>query len=277
MNRWIGWYRRGGQGVDTSTQAVFEGLADLTCGGIPSSALQDLSGKPWFDAMAGMSEFIGPRRNSGFVAQIAPLALAYLDPGAESALVEAVTELSGLAHDSMYVGDAASLWALTVRHAILTGEADIASVQAQLAYLPGDRRQTWRRYIDEAEQHLYNTSHAIRHDNGEAHVALQLALIAVGGNSDFSSTLQAAVSWKTPSHAHNPAAAVRSHPAAIALRNDRAGVAAIAGQLAGAKYGAGNLPANKVVELHGFPNNMSADNLRRLVQALIERYDRWYQ
>lgn len=273
VNRWIGWYRRGGQGVDTSTQAVFDGLAELATSQL-SAALPDLVRRPWFDAMRGMSEFMGPSYSSGPIARVGPLVLAYLAPGAEAALVETVAALASLSHERTYVGDAAALWALAVRHAILTGEADMASLRAQLMHLPSDRRSTWAAYLDGTEQHILDPSSPIRSDSGQAHVALQQALAAMRRGSDVPSTLQAALDWKQPSHAHNPAAAARSHPAAIQMRNDRAAVGAIAGQLAGAIYGAGSISQGRITELHGFPNDMTADDLRRLVEDMLGRYDR---
>ncbi|EKD03170.1 putative ribosylglycohydrolase [Trichosporon asahii var. asahii CBS 8904] len=276
VSRWIGWYRRGGQGVDASTLAVFDRLAELASGRTSNSGLRDLTGKPWFDAMRTMSEFMGPSGSSGSIARVTPFVLAYLDPGAESALVEAVTELTGLTHPKT-VGEAASLWALAVRHAIITGEADTAAVRAQLEYLPEDGQHAWEEYIDETEQHLRDLSIPLRSDIGRAHVAVQHALVSLSRGFDVQSTLQAAANWQPPSHAHNPAATARTHPAAIALRSDKASVAAIAGQLAGAKYGASSIPTEQIAELHGFPNDMRADDLKRLVDDILERYDRWYQ
>lgn len=281
VNRWIAWYRRGGQGVDTSTQGVFDGLSRLSDQEVPNAALHSLQGKIWFNAMPVMSDLLGPSGSNDPLARVAPLVLVYLEPGAEASLVNTVTALATLAHHRTYVGDAAALWALAMRHAILTGETGIAVLRALLIHLPEERRHDLLQHIDAAEEHILNpSSSSVRSDNRQARVAMQQALVANCRGFDVPSVLQAAATWEEARAAaavdNRAVLLARSDPAATPLKDDKAGVAAIAGQLAGARYGAGSMPKSPVAELHGFPNDMRADDLRRLVQDILERYDGRY-
>ena len=166
----------------------------------------------------------------------APLALAYLDD--EAALVEAARAVSELTHYDPEAGDACVLWCLAIRHAILTGVLD---ARIGLRHIDADRREKWASRLDVAEK-----SHpADFKNNGWVVEALQAAWSAI---------------TTTPVPADDPAKGIfrADHlrlalDAAVRGGYDTDTVAAIAGGLLGAVYGASAVPAQWRRVLHGWP------------------------
>lgn len=135
------------------------------------------------------------------------------------------TRITLLTHFDPDAGDAAVLWSLAVRQQMRHDSWDL---RAQLEYLPEDRRQLWAQRIAEAEEKGPEGD-----NNHNAVAALQCAYIANRRGNDARSVLE------------------------NALRGggDTAGVAAIAGQLAGARFGASSVPKewrDKLWVLPGF-------------------------
>jgi len=160
----------------------------------------------------------------------APVALAYLDDA--EALAFAAREVSALTHWDDDAGDACVIWCLAIRHAVLHGELDL---ETGLAALPEARRTTWAARIAEAEKSPpYEFP-----ENGWVVHAFQAAWSAI---------------TRTPVPDGDPPLHLR-----LALENAvRAGgdtdtVAAIAGQLLGARWGAHAVPLAWRDLLHGWP------------------------
>jgi ADP-ribosylglycohydrolase len=131
------------------------------------------------------------------------------------------------------------LWCLGIRHAILTGDLDM---RAQLPWIPAERRERWEHLIAEAEgRHPRDFAE----QNGWVVRAFQAALAAVDGSTDLVDALERAVRGG----------------------NDTDTVAAIAGSLAGAVYGAAALPPGWRDLLHGWPGVRSVDLERLSAQA----------
>ena len=166
----------------------------------------------------------------------APVALAYLDD--PDALVEAATAVSALTHYDPEAGEACVLWCLAIRHAVRTGELDI---RRGLDYLDFERATVWAARLDEAEAKPPSAFE----NNGWVVHALQGAWSAIS---------------RTPVPEDKPAknSFCAEHlrlalEAAVRGGRDTDTVAAIAGGLLGAVYGASAVPAAWRRVLHGWP------------------------
>ncbi len=202
----------------------------------------------------------GHTAGNGSLMRTAPVALAYLND--EAGLVQAAASISSLTrprprsdgqHQRRRVqgdpeaGEACVLWCLAIRSAVLTGELD---VRRGLDRLPADRAEVWAARLDEAEAHP--PAYFIR--NGWAVHALQAAWSAIAGTTGTA-------------RAH-PADHLRlALEAAVRGGRDTDTVAAIAGGLLGAAYGACAVPAQWRRVLHGWPG-LRAGDLVALADAI---------
>ena len=175
----------------------------------------------------------GRSAGNGSLMRTAPVALAYLDDPA--ALAAAARALSDLTHVETDAGDACVLWCLAIRHAVLTGELD---VRVGLAALPAARRERWAGLIDAADAH----PPAYFEQNGWVVQALQGAWSAISrAPSADASQLRLALE------------------AAVRGGRDTDTVAAIAGGLVGARWGASAVPGEWLRIVHGWPGLTAAD------------------
>lgn len=201
-----------------------------------------LSARSAREASAALHNRTGRTAGNGSLMRTAPVALAYLDD--ESALVEAARTVSELTHFDAEAGDACVLWCLAIRHAILTGVID---ARIGLRHIPAGRRDTWAARLDAAE----NARPATFPNNGWVVTALQAAWSAIA---------------TTPAPTDDPATGIyrADHlrlalDAAVRCGNDTDTVAAIAGGLLGAAYGASAVPAQWRRLLHGWPGLSTRD------------------
>mgnify|MGYP003778155835 CR=1 FL=1 len=183
---------------------------------------------------------------NGSLMRTAPVALAYLPD--EEALAEAARSISELTHFDPEAGDACVLWCTAIRHAVLSGKLD---VRVGLGYIDASRRDEWLLRFEAAESSQPSTFAA---KNGWVVAALQGAWSAI---------------TTTPVPADDPAAGVFSVDhlrlaleAAVRGGGDTDTVAAIAGALLGAAYGASAVPSEWRLVLKGWPGL----NTRALVQ-----------
>ena len=173
----------------------------------------------------------------------APVALAYLDD--EAALVEAARAVSELTHYDPEAGDACVLWCLAIRHAILTGELD---ARIGLQHIDADRRETvGYRGSMSPKRHSLRTSRTT-------------------GGSSKRCRVRGRRSRPRPSRRTiRPAGVFRADHLRLALDaavrggEDTDTVAAIAGGLLGAAYGASAVPAEWRRVLHGWPGLATRD------------------
>jgi ADP-ribosylglycohydrolase len=172
----------------------------------------------------------GRSAGNGSLMRTAPLALAYL--GDEHGLIAAARTVSELTHFETSAGDACVLWCLAIRHAVLTGELDFAVGLV---------------HVDSTWAGLIETARASRPrdfvNNGWVVEALQGAVSAFG--DDFRATVESAVRGG----------------------RDTDTVAAIAGGLAGAVWGASSIPAEWLPLVHGWPG-LRAPELVRLARVI---------
>ena len=169
--------------------------------------------------------------------------MAYLDDEAD--LVEAARIVSELTHYDPAAGDACVLWCCAIRHAILTGLLD---VRFGLQHIDAERRDLWATRLDVAE--TSQTSDFT--NNGWVVEALQGAWCAIA--TTLVPTDDPATGVFRVDHLRLALdAAVRGGG------NDIDTVAAIAGGLLGAAYGASAVPAEWGRVLHGWPGLATRD------------------
>jgi ADP-ribosylglycohydrolase len=181
----------------------------------------------------------GMSGGNGALMRTAPVALAYLyDDELDSAdLTEAARRVAELTHWEDTAGEACIIWTHAIRHAINHGELNL---RKQLEHLPQGRRAYWTDRINEAEAKQPSDFHR----NGWVVEALQGAWSAIHHTDNFVDAVEAAVRGG----------------------GDTDTVAAIAGSLAGAYYGAASIPASWRRILHGWPGM----NYRDLVNLAIK-------
>lgn len=187
----------------------------------------------------------GRTAGNGSLMRTAPVALAYLND--EHAMVEAARAISELTHFDPDASDACVLWCCAIRHAIRTAKLD---VRVGLRHIEAGRRELWAKRFDEAEA----GPPASFPNNGWVVTAMQAAWSAI----------------TTPPAGAFPADHLRlGLDAAVRAGYDTDTVAAIAGGLLGAAYGASAIPGEWRMLLHGWPG-VRAHDLVALATA-IER------
>jgi ADP-ribosyl-[dinitrogen reductase] hydrolase len=194
----------------------------------------------------------GHSAGNGSLMRTSPVALAYLDD--EDALAEAAATISALTHYDPDAQEACVLWCLAIRHAVLTGVLD---VRIGLNRLADDRRALWADRLDVAER---STPSDFR-NNGWVVEALQAAWCAI---------------HTTPVPVDDPQAGVFAADhlrlaldAAVRSGNDTDTVAAIAGALLGATWGASAVPGVWRRVLHGWPD-LETRGLVQLATRIIK-------
>lgn len=244
--RWAEW-AAGARDIGMQTRAVF-----AAAGAAPGRA------GPTSEVLSAAAEAhharTGRSGGNGSLMRTAPVALAYLDD--PEGLVEAARALSALTHYDPEAGEACVLWSLAIRHAVLRGTFD--GLRLALGALPADRAAVWAARLDDAEARP--PSHFDR--NGWVVQALQGAWSAIA---------------RTPVPADDPATGAhpaqhlqRALEAAVRGGRDTDTVAAIAGGLLGARWGASAVPAAWRREVLGWPGNRARD-LQRLGIATARR------
>ncbi|MFK4761463.1 ADP-ribosylglycohydrolase family protein [Microbacterium sp. ZW T5_45] len=226
VGRWIGWAQTA-KDVGAQTRTVLSGIPS------PFTESDVLRSSQAEHERAGRSGGNGALMRTG------PLALGYLSRPAD-ALAAAAEAVSKLTHWEQDSSSACILWSAAIRHAVLTGELD---VRAQLVLLPAADAARWSVLIDEA---LSPGAHPrdFMAQNGWVVRAFQGALAAVAGASSLRDALERAVRGGA----------------------DTDTVAAIAGSLAGAVWGASAVPSEWRGLLHGWPG-YTGDDLVRLAEA----------
>lgn len=188
----------------------------------------------------------GRSGGNGSLMRTAPVALAYLHDA--DALADAARQVSGLTHHEDDAGDACVLWCAAIRHAVLHGELDL---RGALTLLPVERRSVWAARIEEAEA----ASPVDFPQNGWVVHAFQAAWSAIA---------------TTPVPDDVAAGHLReATETAVRCGGDTDTVAAIAGSLLGARWGASAVPAEWRDVVHGWPG-LGAVELAERGRALAE-------
>ena len=226
---WVNWARTAND-VGTQIRTVFRAA------GAPTAASLR-------DAAAAYTARTERSSGNGSLMRTAPVALAYLDDA--DGLVEAATVLSQLTHPHPDAVEACVIWSLGIRHAVLHGTFD--GVRQALDRLPADRADVWAARLDEAE----HNPPAYFDRNGWVVQALQGA---------WSAITRTPVPELDPALEQYPCDHLRlSLAAAVRGGRDTDTVAAIAGGLLGARWGASAVPAPWRRVMHGWPDVRSRD------------------
>lgn len=195
-----------------------------------------------------------PQRSAGngSLMRTGPVALAHLHDPPE-VLRDTAIAVSDLTHADPVAGEACAIWSLAIRHAVLHASFD--GVREALAHLPTDRAAWWAARLDDAERRSPKDFRS----NGWVVEALQAAWSAI------TSTPVPDENPRTASFAaHHYRAVVE---AAVRGGGDTDTVAAIAGALAGARWGVTAPPWHWRRIVHGWPGLRSPDLVALAVRA----------
>lgn len=226
IDGWYQWAEADGRGIGIQTIEVMNGARD------------DRTERGLLRSSEAAHDRTGRSGGNGSLMRIGPLALGYLGPDSEPALQSAAERVTCLTHWESDNAAAVTIWALMIRRAILTGELNDGGITDLLADDTG-RHSRWLRIIEEARAASHPRDFS--EENGWVVRAFQAALTAVEGATDFSDAIYRAIRGG----------------------RDTDTVAAIAGALAGARWGASQIPLGWQRELHGWPG-YNADDLTRL-------------
>lgn len=225
-DRFLRWYASDPPDAGNLTRAVLGRAIDAA--ELPALAAEVFSQHP------------GGAAGNGALMRTAPVALAALgDPERITVLAR---EVAALTHADPLAGDACVLWSLAIERALATGRFDLLS--EGLERLPGERRGRW----DEAITAAASDPPGTFTPNGFTVTALQAAYAAIVA---------------TPVPAEEPARHLQhALEAAVGIGDDTDTVAAIAGALLGAAWGASAVPFRWRRRLHGWPGLRAGDLVR---------------
>jgi len=188
-----------------------------------------------------------PRHSAGngSLMRTGPIALLYL--GDRDRIAAAATAVSVLTHADPLAIDACVLWSIAVGEGVETGQ--VPEIRIGLDCVPPDRRDRWAEIIDEAETERPGAFTP----NGFVVTAFQAA---------WSSIIH------TPVAADRPMLHLRTTlENAVRIGHDTDTVAAIAGTLLGAVWGASAVPDEWQDVMHGWPGYTTADLVRLALTA----------
>ncbi len=226
-DRFLAWQRSEPADIGISTAAV---LRQATSG----AELAAIAARYLDDHPKGAA-------GNGALMRTAPVALAHL--GDDLAIAASARAVAALTHADPLAADGCVLWCVAIDRAVREDRLD--GVRDGLALLPEERRGYWEDAIVEAER---RPPRAFR-PNGFTVPALQAAHAAI---------------VQTPVPAERPAAHLADAlVAGVRIGDDTDTVAAIAGALLGARWGASAVPDAWRRMLHGWPG-LRADDLGQL-------------
>ena len=227
------WYDSGPPDIGNQTAAVLRAAGPEPTAAAAREAAEDHLRRS--DHSAG----------NGSLMRTAPVALAHL--GDSRAIVRSATAVSDLTHADPRTGQACVLWSLAIDRAV---RDQVLDLRGGLAHLDEPDRAYWEARIDEAEQ----GPPARFRRNGWVVTALQSAWWAI---------------HQTPVPAADPGRHLAdSLVAAIGIGGDTDTVAAIAGGLLGARWGAAAVPTGWRRICHGYPG-LTGEDLVDLAHAAV--------
>jgi ADP-ribosyl-[dinitrogen reductase] hydrolase len=225
-NRFIAWANEAND-IGKQTRAVLSRAIDGS--DLPEAAAAYFRQRPNHSA------------GNGSLMRTGPVALPYL--GDRDRIAEAAAEISAITHADPLAIDACVVWSLAVGDAVETGVTP--GMTNGLNHLPADRRDRWAGIIDDAEQRPPE----VFTPNGFVVTAFQAA---------WSSIVHTPIPEDQPSR-HLQTTLEN----AVRIGNDTDTVAAIAGTLLGAVWGASAVPTAWRTAMHGWPG-YSTNDLQRI-------------
>lgn len=193
---------------------------------------------------------------NGALMRTSPVALAHMEDRQRCAA--AARAVASLTHADPLAGDSCVLWVEAIRVAVLDGRFELTG---GLDLVPDDRREQWRQWVEEAERRQPVSFTP----NGFTVAALQAAWSAIR---------------HTPVPPEEPAKGrfaclhlQHALQAAIRIGNDTDTVAAIAGGLLGARWGASAIPWRWRRAVHGWPGKNGRDLVTLATLAVAGGHD----
>lgn len=219
------WYDSGPRDIGNQTSAV------LHRGGPEPTAARLREAAADFTARSAHSA------GNGSLMRTAPVALAY--PGSPREIARAAAAVGALTHADPRAGQACVLWSLAIDRAV---REQVLDLRGGLEFLDDDEaRSYWAGRIDEAEEGPPSRFAP----NGWVVAALQAAWSAI---------------CHTPVPEEDPGRHLAASLAtAIGIGHDTDTVAAIAGGLLGARWGASAVPDRWREICHGYPGRTAAE------------------
>jgi ADP-ribosylglycohydrolase len=214
------WFAEGASDVGMQTRRV-----------LAATARRHGSGAAMRAAAAELHGETGRSAGNGSLMRTAVVAVAHLDDVV--AMAEAARAVSELTHFDPLAGDACVLWCAGIRRAVLDGVFD--GVREGLDLLPAERRAQWADWLADAETRPPGT------------------FIPNGF------VVQAAWSAITHTPAEGPRHLERALHAVVRVGDDTDTIAAIAGTLLGARWGASAIPAKWRDAVNGWPGMRAPD------------------
>ncbi|WP_425308955.1 ADP-ribosylglycohydrolase family protein [Ammonicoccus fulvus] len=251
-HRFMAWRRTDPPDIGVQTRAVLGDGAEV-------------SGEELTARARAYFERTGRAAGNGGLMRTGIVGLSRLDDReATAAAARAVCELT---HADPLAPESCVLWSEAVRVAVLEGRFD---VRGGLDLLPADRVAYWSERLDEAD-----AGPAARFTaNGFTVVALQAAWAAIRETDPVGAGEEAPLEGPSAEDGSDRAEQIRigqlhiraALQRAIEIGNDTDTVAAIAGTLLGARYGAAALPWEWVEQINGWPE-LTASSLVGLAHA----------
>lgn len=183
----------------------------------------------------------GRSGGNGSLMRTGPVALSYLSEGRETRLAEAAGRVAQLTHWERDNVDAAVIWSLMIRQAVRTGEIELFGFEP----LFGSGSERWNRWAALIDVSIGRHPRDLQEHNGWVVRAFQSALAAVFGATDFRDAIHRAIRGG----------------------GDTDTVAAIAGALAGARFGLSQIPLSWQRRVHGWPGYRTNDLVRLAILA----------
>ncbi len=180
---------------------------------------------------------------NGALMRTAPVALAHLDDRGQ--LADAARLVASLTHADPLAGDSCVLWCEAIRVAVLDGRIDVF---AGLDLLLADSAAQWKRWLDDT----LVCDPKVFAPNGFTVTALQAATAAI-----------------TQTPADDATHLEHALYAAIRIGNDTDTVAAIAGGVLGARWGASAVHDEWREAVHGWPHDNDRAHTARDLIALV--------
>ncbi len=231
-DRFLDWLAGGPSDVGIQTRAVLSGAEHGT--ELPARGASHFERNP--RGAAG----------NGSLMRTAPVRARHL--GNDEAIADAAMAVSLLTHGDPLAGEACVVWCIAIDRAIREGRLD--GVNDGVALLPSSSRDRWREIIDLAQKNPPDSFSP----NGFVVTAFQAAYAAI---------------CQTPIPEEMPCLHLqRALERAVQIGHDTDTVAAIAGQLLGARWGGSAVPLRWRRLLHGWPNSHSRDLTRLAVLSV---------
>jgi ADP-ribosyl-[dinitrogen reductase] hydrolase len=233
----LGWWASRPPDVGISTAAVLGSAARAV--GAGRAGAHDAAGGPDSPAVSlvrAAADHLAAHptggAGNGALMRTAPIALVHL--GDDTAIATAARSVATLTHADPLAGDSCVLWCIAIDRAVREGRLD--GVRDGLAFVDADRRPGWSAWVDEAE----TLDPASFRPNGFTVRALQAAYAAIRQTP-------------VPPGVGAPRHLQDALHAAVRIGDDTDTVAAIAGALLGARWGASAVPDDWRALLHGRP------------------------